>query len=102
MFSEPPGSYDICSICRWEDDHVQLEFPALRGGANKGSLKEYQDIILMKIPFEIKEYNGFKREPNWRPLHADEVKGAETIQSGLDYFQATGTQNPKYYWEANL
>jgi len=22
VFTEPPGSYDICSICFWEDDPV--------------------------------------------------------------------------------
>jgi hypothetical protein len=38
VFSEPPGSFEICEICGWEDDHVQLRFPALAGGANKLSL----------------------------------------------------------------
>lgn len=42
VFSEPPGSYEICDLCGWEDDHVQLRFPAMAGGANKLSLAEYQ------------------------------------------------------------
>ena len=41
-FSEPPGSYEICDICFWEDDIVQLEFPDLAGGANDCSLIEGQ------------------------------------------------------------
>ncbi|MFF1900798.1 CPCC family cysteine-rich protein [Streptomyces sp. NPDC058206] len=24
---EPPGSYEICSVCFWEDDRVQLRWP---------------------------------------------------------------------------
>lgn len=42
VFDEPPGSYAICPICFWEDDHVQLRFPTLAGGANKVSLIESQ------------------------------------------------------------
>jgi hypothetical protein len=42
VFGEPPGSYDICPICFWEDDIVQLAFPDLAGGANHCSLIEGQ------------------------------------------------------------
>jgi hypothetical protein len=42
VFAEPPGSYDICPICFWEDDVVQLAFPDLAGGANGCSLIEGQ------------------------------------------------------------
>ena len=27
MLNEPPGSHDICSICFWEDDNIQLRWP---------------------------------------------------------------------------
>jgi rubredoxin len=37
---EPPGTYDICQVCRWEDDPVQFKRPTLRGGANRPSLEE--------------------------------------------------------------
>ena len=43
VFAEPPGSHDICPICGWEDDVVQLRFVKLAGGANKISLIEAQD-----------------------------------------------------------
>jgi len=99
VFSEPPGSYDLCAICGWEDDHVQLEFPDLRGGANLESLAEYQAALLEKIPPEIQVYAGFQRDLNWRPLRLDEVTSDSAIQSGLDYFHAAGTVNPGYYWE---
>lgn len=42
VFHEPPGSYEICPICFWEDDLVQLAFPDMPGGANECSLIEGQ------------------------------------------------------------
>jgi len=37
---KPPGTYDICRLCGWEDDRVQDENPLYRGGANDESLIE--------------------------------------------------------------
>jgi hypothetical protein len=31
----PPGSYEICPVCFWDDDLVQLRWPTYAGGANK-------------------------------------------------------------------
>jgi hypothetical protein len=39
---EPPGSYQICPVCFWEDDAVQLRWPDYPGGANRTSLIEAQ------------------------------------------------------------
>ncbi|EHQ90651.1 CPCC family cysteine-rich protein [Desulfosporosinus youngiae] len=36
------GSFDICSICFWEDDPLQLEKPIYEGGANRVSLVQAQ------------------------------------------------------------
>jgi hypothetical protein len=36
----PPGTFDICTICGWEDDNVQFDDPTFRGGANVESLAE--------------------------------------------------------------
>jgi len=38
----PPGTYNICPICFWEDDGVQLDDPFYKGGANHVSLIEAQ------------------------------------------------------------
>ena len=42
VFDESPGSYDICPVCFWEDDIVQLRWPDWAGGANKPSLLDGQ------------------------------------------------------------
>lgn len=36
----PPGTYEICPVCFWEDDPVQAKDPTYRGGANEVSLVE--------------------------------------------------------------
>lgn len=38
----PPGSYDDCPVCGWEDDIVGLRWPDLDEGANRLSLIEAQ------------------------------------------------------------
>ena len=37
---EPPGTFDICPVCGWQDDLVQYEDPDYQGGANLVSLNE--------------------------------------------------------------
>ncbi|MBW7905417.1 MAG: hypothetical protein LC135_02880 [Phycisphaerae bacterium] len=37
---KPPGTYDICPTCGWEDDPVQYRQPDFAGGANELSLNE--------------------------------------------------------------
>lgn len=37
---EPPGTFDICPVCFWEDDNIQFENPNRSGGANAMSLNE--------------------------------------------------------------
>lgn len=34
-----PGTYQICPVCYWEDDEVQLADPSYEGGANQVSLE---------------------------------------------------------------
>lgn len=98
MFNEPPGSYSICSICGWEDDHVQLRFPAMRGGANKESLYEAQQIWIKKIPLEIQEYEWRVRDKDWSPLKLEECS-SRIPTTGLEYFNAAAEEPPPYYWQ---
>jgi rubredoxin len=34
------GTYEICSVCGWEDDPAQSSDPDLAGGANRESLNQ--------------------------------------------------------------
>ncbi len=43
---EPPGTFEICPVCRWEDDNVQFNDPCFEGGANKVSLKQARENFL--------------------------------------------------------
>lgn len=40
LYEEPPGTYEICEICGWEDDAVQYADPEYSGGANELCLNE--------------------------------------------------------------
>ncbi|AAS63721.1 hypothetical protein CQP30_07490 [Yersinia pestis] len=37
------GDYEICPICKWEDDPIQSKEPDYVGGANKMSLNEAKE-----------------------------------------------------------
>lgn len=47
LTENPPGTYEICEICGWEDDELQYVNPDYKGGANEISLnlakKEFYD-----------------------------------------------------------
>lgn len=36
----PPGTYEICTICGWEDDEAQFIDPTYVGGANQLCLND--------------------------------------------------------------
>jgi hypothetical protein len=42
----PPGTYEICPVCSWEDDPVQFEDPSYAGGANRVSLAQARQNFL--------------------------------------------------------
>lgn len=42
----PPGTFQICPVCGWEDDNVQFHDPDYTGGANDVSLNEAKKNFL--------------------------------------------------------
>jgi hypothetical protein len=61
VFNQPAGSYDLCPVCNWEDDDVQLRFPAMQGGANSKSLHKCQQEVLQRLPPEVIAHEGYHR-----------------------------------------
>ena len=100
-FDEPPGSYNLCAVCDWEDDGVQLRFPLMRGGANDESLFEYQQKILKTLPSVVKAAKGYRRDDQWRPLRPADCRDGEGMpQSGREYFDSIDAEEPGYYWRS--
>ncbi|MBR2565522.1 MAG: hypothetical protein IKE29_12975 [Paenibacillus sp.] len=40
LSEDPPGTFEICPVCYWEDDNLQYSDPERLGGANSISLRE--------------------------------------------------------------
>jgi hypothetical protein len=108
VFDGPPGSYAICPICFWEDDEVQLRFPALAGGANGSSLVEAQQAFVRVGASELRFVQncrapapGDERDPTWRPLDAavDEIVD---LPRSVDKRSAHPSDTTAfYYWRDN-
>lgn len=112
VFEEPPGSYDICPICFWEDDIVQLRFPEATG-ANRVSLVQGQNNFAAMGACEERVFKHVRRplpeeqrEPEWRPVgpQRDQYESAGNDVSGMDYWsKVIAPDYPKasirlYYW----
>lgn len=72
---EPPGTYDICSICFWEDDAVQYDDPDYGGGANIPSLRQAQRNYNLFgaceercIEFVREPNENDVKDPTWKPI----------------------------------
>jgi Cysteine-rich CPCC len=106
VFPEPPGSYDICPICFWEDDVVQLAFPRMAGGANTLSLCDSQAnfgrIHVSDERFSSKvraPTPSDKRDPGWRPfdLSKDPALSWESSSDG-EYWKKQNDRHCLYWW----
>ncbi|MCS5497122.1 CPCC family cysteine-rich protein [Cnuibacter physcomitrellae] len=98
---EPPGSYEICPVCWWEDDAVQLRYPEFRGGANHPSLLEAQATFLQQGTSDprLRQHtrppsDAEAAEPGWRPV--DSARDAYEREVGLDPWPDDLTR--LYWW----
>jgi hypothetical protein len=108
VFSGPPGTYEICPICDWQDDVSQLRFPAIGGSANELSLVEAQKkFALLSALVEGEQRAALAsmakrgRDLEWRQLEAGDIvngEGRDRTSEGLRY-PADSTQ--LYYWRSS-
>ena len=105
VFDEPPGSYDICPVCFWEDDISQLRWPDSSGGANRPSLIEAQRNVRRWGTIEERFVADVRRpspsEPldaAWRPFDPD-LDEIEPRVNGHDYGTSYASDPMSYfYW----
>lgn len=103
-FAEPPGSYEICSVCNWEDDALQLEFAtSLAGGANSTTLVDAQLAFQRAADRLLRKRRVAAlppaRDPTWRPVDPardrfhewadDNAARAPSIDESLYYWRTT-------------
>jgi hypothetical protein len=87
VFTDPPGSDDICLICFWEDDLTQLRWPELAGGANASSLAEAQRSFAKCGASEERFVTDVRPpaadepvDPEWRPMNeSDSFEGPDDV-----------------------
>ena len=105
VFAEPPGSGDICMICFWEDDALQLRFPELADQTNAVSLAEAQrnyakfGAIEERFAGDVRQPTADDvRDPDFRPIRADddfeptpdtEPEAGPSDPTALYYFRPT-------------
>lgn len=100
VFSEPPGSYEICPVCGWEDDLSQLRYPTEEGGANGSSLIQAQSAFAARKRTSLgepAEKVTCRREPGWRPLDATRDP-IERSTPGTDHGSTYASDSTAYYY----
>ena len=103
-FSESPGSYQICHVCFWEDDPVQILDPWFSGGANRPSLVDAQQNYRIHGAMESRFVGNVRgiqandqRDPEWRLVEAAD-RASVRVPRDLTEAEA-GNLNVWYYWQ---
>ncbi|MGF1642921.1 MAG: CPCC family cysteine-rich protein [Thiotrichales bacterium] len=106
VFEREPGSHQVCPICYWEDNLVQLRFPLMAGAANHVSLLEGQRNFGEFGAAERRHANDTRapftdevRESGWRLLDPD-LDNPEEPRRGTNYADSYPERDPTvmYYW----
>ena len=98
-FTEPPGSYEICPVCSWENDHFGLRYPAAPVGPNDKSLVDLQKWVLKRFPVTMQRAGRHERDPAWRPLSPLEIQLLQLRNEAPDdYAEDASVGAPAYYW----
>ena len=108
VFEEPPGSWDICPICFWEDDLSQLRFAYMAGGANHLCLADAQRNYAEKGVAQPGMEQQVRRptpddlrDPSWRRLELSKDRIEQPVR-GVDYGETYPHDTTVlYYWRPN-
>src|SRR5215472_13672516 len=64
VFTQPPGSYEACPVCQWQDDAAQLEFATTCADEPNG--RTLYDAQRAVVPSKLA--SRYERDPTWRPI----------------------------------
>jgi hypothetical protein len=106
VFKEPPGSYDICPICYWEDDGMQLASPMSCCGANSVSLHEAQrnfalhGAVEKRFAVNVRRAGpDDRRDSNWQPFDPSRHSSGEPgSRNERECQQRASARASPYYW----
>lgn len=99
--------WNICPICYWEDDPVQIADPWCEGGANVPSLAQSQENFrtfgVMEQRFAEyvrKPMDDDRIDPAWRPVELSDKQFATTPRE-IEQRCEKGESIPYEYWLRN-
>ena len=90
------GSFEICPVCGWEDDNVQLANPCSGGGANKESLVDCQKRA---ATWSAEQMLQFERDSDWRPLTEEEIAYFAAIAKKKPWTFKGELEPAQAYWQ---
>jgi hypothetical protein len=100
VFTDPPGSDDICLVCFWQDDLMQLRWPQLGGATNVASLETAQRNFARFGASEERFVRDVRAptadeplDPEWRP-----IRESDPFESPDDSAPWPEDRTRLYYW----
>ena len=85
--AEAYGSFEICPVCFWQDDIVQIADPYYEDGANRSNLVEAQKVYksigaseTRRLEFVEPPTEDQQIDPRWRPF--DPARDTSSDETG--------------------
>ncbi len=93
-------NFEICPVCGWEDDPLQIRFP-LEKGSNRVCLVEAQvnfakTGVLYKGFLNFSDGKKYEKDPKWRAF--DKKDKIELREDGINEIEYPTDMTKLYYW----